>query len=462
MIDKNNLPQLILDKVPPQNIEAEKCVLGSMLIEQEVIGRVIEILDESCFYKEIHKKIFNSIISLFEKNEVADLITVTEELAKRGNSDLISGHNYVEELIDSVPTAGNVEYYAKIVKEKAVLRNLINVSSSIVHEAHNEAENVDDLLDRAQQMIFNISQKRERKGIVKIKDFIHPSVEKIETMFHQKVHTTGISTGFARIDSMTSGLQKSDLIIVAGRPGMGKTSFCFCIALNIAIKEKKPVVIFSLEMPNEQVSLRMLSMESRIEMGRLRTGKIFEQEWPKLATSAGLIADAPIYLDDSVPLTTLDIRAKMRRFLSETKEELGLIIIDYLQMMHVRARVENRQQEIAEISRSLKILAKELNVPVMVVSQLSRAPEMRSREDPRPQLSDLRESGAIEQDADIVMFIFRKSYYERDKELEKSNEADIIIAKHRNGPTGTEKLAFLDSYTKFEDIELTRTPEVPL
>jgi replicative DNA helicase len=454
MIDKN-FPPILTDKIPPQNIEAEKCVLGSMLIEQDTISKVIEIIDENSFYKEIHRKIFKAIISLFERNEAVDLITVTEELAKKENIDLIEVHNYLEELIDSVPTAANAEYYARIVKEKAVLRSLINISTQIIHDAHEEVENIDELLDKAQQMIFDISQKKETKGITKIKDYIHPTIEGIETMYHTKTKTIGLPTGFVGIDELTSGLQKSDLIIVAGRPGMGKTSFCFCIALHAAIVVKKPVIIFSLEMPNEQVSMRMLSILSRIEMGRLRTGKIYENEWPTLASSAGIIADAPIYLDDTVPLTVLDIRAKMRRFISEKKEEVGLIVIDYLQMMHTKTKAENRQQEVAEISRSLKTLAKELNVPVMVISQLSRAPEVRSRENPRPQLSDLRESGAIEQDSDLVMFIYRPGYYEKDIE---SNEAEIIIAKHRNGPTGVVKLAFIKEYTRFEN--LISTPEI--
>lgn len=439
--------RIILDKIPPQNIEAEQSVIGAMLIEQEAINKVVEILDETCFYKEVHKNIFKAIISLYEKNEAVDLITLTESLTKKGELELIGGATYIEELIDTVPIATNVEYYAKIVKEKATLRMLIDASTKIIQESYSSSEEVDILLDKAENSIFSISQHKSKKGFVSIKDFIHSSMEKIETVYHGDNKVSGLATGFEKIDEITSGFQSSDLIIVAGRPSMGKSSLCHSIAQNVAIRDKKGVAIFSLEMSTEQTVMRMLCSEARVDSYRVRAGKLFESDWPKLTIAAGLLAEAPIYIDDNSE-TILEIRAKTRRLLREVKGNISVIIIDYLQQMHARGRAENRQQEITEISRSLKVLAKELNIPIIVVSQLSRALEQR-KEDPTPKLSDLRESGAIEQDADLVMFIYKDR-----KQDEKSVEVDIKIAKHRNGPLGNIKLAFVKEYTRFENLTL--------
>lgn len=435
-----------LEKVPPQNLEAEQSVLGSMLIEREAIGKAIEVLNEGDFYKESHGKIYSAVLDLFEKNEPIDLVTIVEELRSRGKLDQIGGASYITALINSVPTAANVEYYAKIVREKSALRDLINAATHIVAQGYESTEEVDTILDQAAQHIFDISQRRVSRGFMPLKDALKDSFEAIEELYARKEHVTGIPTGLKEFDRLTAGLQPSDLIIVAGRPSMGKTSFALTVALHVGIQQKKPVAIFSLEMANAQLVQRMLCSEARVDAYKLRTGYLAESDWPRLTIAAGKLAEASIFIDDTPSISALELRAKARRLKSE--HNLGLVIVDYLQLMRGRAKIENRQQEIANISSSLKALARELHTPVMALSQLSRAPEQRS--DRRPQLADLRESGAIEQDADLVAMLIREEYYNLTPENE--GKADLIIAKQRHGPVGSFKLAFIKEYTRFEDL----------
>lgn len=434
-----------LEKVPPQNLEAEQSVLGATLIEREAIGKTIEVLRESDFYKESHREIYSAILDLFEKNEPVDLVTIAEELRSRGKLDQIGGPAYITALINSVPTAGNVEYYAKIVREKSTLRDLINAAIHIVAQGYESTEDVDVILDRAEQQLFDISQRRVSRSFVLLKDALKDSFEAIEELYARKEHVTGIPTGLKEFDIQTAGLQPSDLVIVAGRPSMGKTSFALSVALHVGIQLKIPVAIFSLEMANSQLVQRMLCSEARVDAYKLRTGYLSESDWPELTIAAGKLAEAPIFIDDTPGISALEVRAKARRLKSE--QNLGLVIIDYLQLMGGRVGIENRQQEIADVSRSLKALARELHIPVMALSQLSRAPEQRS--DRRPQLADLRESGAIEQDADLVALLLREEYYHPTPE--NKDKVDVIIAKQRHGPVGSFKLDFRKEYTRFEN-----------
>jgi len=434
-----------LEKVPPQNLEAEQSVLGATLIEREAIGKTIEVLSESDFYKESHREIYSAILDLFEKNEPVDLVTIAEELRSRGKLDQIGGPAYITALINSVPTAGNVEYYAKIVREKSTLRDLINAAIHIVAQGYESTEDVDVILDRAEQQLFDISQRRVSRSFVLLKDALKDSFEAIEELYARKEHVTGIPTGLKEFDIQTAGLQPSDLVIVAGRPSMGKTSFALSVALHVGIQLKIPVAIFSLEMANSQLVQRMLCSEARVDAYKLRTGYLSESDWPELTIAAGKLAEAPIFIDDTPGISALEVRAKARRLKSE--QNLGLVIIDYLQLMGGRVGIENRQQEIADVSRSLKALARELHIPVMALSQLSRAPEQRS--DRRPQLADLRESGAIEQDADLVALLLREEYYHPTPE--NKDKVDVIIAKQRHGPVGSFKLDFRKEYTRFEN-----------
>ena len=433
-------------KIPPQNMEAEQSVLGGILIENEAINRVTEILAPEDFYRDTHRKIFNALIDLFERNEPADLITMTNELRKKGELDAVGGASYVTSLIDSVPTAANIEYYARIVKEKAILRRLIETSTEIITQSYADRGDVESFLDEAEKAIFEISERRVKPSFFPIKEIVKESFKTIETLFKNKDLVTGVPSGFKELDRLTSGFQPSDLIIVAGRPSMGKTALCLNIAQYAAIEAKIPVAIFSLEMSKEQLVIRMLCSEAQVEGTRLRTGYLSESDWPKLTMAAGTLSDAPIFIDDTAALSILELRAKARRLKSD--HGLGMIIVDYLQLMKGRTRVESRQQEISEISRSLKALSKELNVPVIAVSQLSRKTEERTGN--RPQLSDLRESGAIEQDADVILFLFREEIYNRSEE--NKGKAEVIIGKQRNGPIGKVDLAFLDKFTTFKDL----------
>ena len=435
-------------KLPPQNIEAEQSVLGGILIENESINKVMEILTTDDFYRDAHRRIFNALISLSERDEPADLITLTNELRKLNQLDSIGGASYLTSLIDSVPTAANIEYYAKIVKEKAILRKLIQTSTEIITQGYEDRGDVEGFLDEAERAIFEISERRVKPSFYPIRDIVKESFTTIEMLFKKKELVTGVPSGFKELDRMTAGFQPSDLVIVAGRPSMGKTAFCLNAAQYAAIENKIPVAIFSLEMSKEQLVIRMLCSEARVEGTRLRTGYLSESDWPRLTIAAGTISEAPIFIDDTAALSILELRAKARRLKSE--HGLSMLIVDYLQLMKGRAKVESRQQEISEISRSLKALAKELNIPVIAVSQLSRKPE--ERRDFRPQLSDLRESGAIEQDADVILFLYRDELYNRSEDNPNRGKAEVIIGKQRNGPIGKIELAFLDKFTTFKDL----------
>jgi len=436
-------------KLPPQHIEAEQSVLGGILIENYAINKVLEILKPDDFYRESHRKIYEALIVLSERDEPADSITLTNELKNSGHLDSVGGVAYVASLIDLVPTAANIEYYAKIVKEKAILRKLIQTSTEIITQSYEDRGDVEGFLDEAERAIFDISENRVRPSFYPIKDVVKGSFKILERLYEKKELVTGVPSGFKDLDRMTAGFQPSDLIIVAGRPSMGKTAFCLNVAQYAAIEKKTPVAIFSLEMSKEQLVIRMLCSEAHVEGTKLRSGFLSESDWPRLTIAAGNLSDAPIYIDDTAALSVLELRAKARRLKTE-RGGLGMLIVDYLQLMKGRTRVESRQQEISEISRSLKALAKELNIPVIAVSQLSRKTEERTGN--RPQLSDLRESGAIEQDADLILFIYRDEVYNRSEENPNRGKAEIIIGKQRNGPIGKIELAFLDKFTTFKEL----------
>jgi replicative DNA helicase len=432
-------------KVPPQNTDAEQSVLGGILIENEALHKVVEILNFDDFYRESHRKIFRSMIALSEKNEPSDLVTLTNELKYQNLLEEIGGASYLTSLIDSVPTAANIEYYARIVKEKSILRKLIQAATEIVTQSYEDRGDVDALLDDSEQLIFGISEHRVKPSFYPIKDIIKESFKTIEKLYEKKELITGIPSGFKDLDKKTAGFQPSDLIVVAGRPGMGKTAFCLNVAQYAAIEAKIPVAIFSLEMSKEQLALRMLCSEAEVDGQKLRSGYLSESDWPKLTLAAGNLSEAPLFIDDSPAITNLEIRAKARRLKAEYG--LGLVIVDYLQLMKGR-RAERREQEISEISRSLKALAKELSLPVIAISQLSRKTE--DRPSRRPQLADLRESGAIEQDADVILFVYREELYKQD--TPNKGIAEIIIGKQRNGPTGKVDLAFVDKFTAFKPL----------
>jgi replicative DNA helicase len=444
-----NEADLSSHKLPPQNLEAEQSVLGGILIENYAINKVMEVLGADDFYRESHRKIYKALIDLSERDEPADSITLTNELRKNGHLDTVGGASYIASLIDSVPTAANIEYYVKIIKEKAILRKLIQTSTEIITQSYEDRGDVESFLDEAERAIFDISENRVRPSFYPIKDVIKDSFKILERLYEKKELVTGIPSGFKELDRMTAGFQPSDLIIVAGRPSMGKTAFCLNVAQYAAIQKKIPIAIFSLEMSKEQLGIRMLCSEAHVEGTKLRSGFLTESDWPRLTIAAGNLSDALIYIDDTAALTILELRAKARRLKTE-KGGLGMMIVDYLQLMKGRTRVESRQQEISEISRSLKALAKELNIPVIAVSQLSRKTEERTGN--RPQLSDLRESGAIEQDADLILLIYRDEVYNRSPENPNRGKAELIIGKQRNGPIGQIELAFLDKFTTFKEL----------
>lgn len=432
------------DRIPPQNLAAEQSVIGAMLIDKNAITRAVEIVDGNSFYRDAHRCIFESILNLFEKNEPVDIVTVTDELRRNGKLESVGGSVYISDLLNSVPTAANVEYYARIVEEKAVLRSLIGIGTNLVADVFDNENKADDVLEAAERTIFDIALKRVRKGFYKIDTVLKGVLDKIEQVYGKKELLTGITSGYPDLDKLTSGFQNSDFIVIAARPSVGKTALALNIAQNAAIKHKVPVAIFSLEMSKDQLGYRLLCSESEIEGTKLRSANISDSGWKRLTKAIGRISEAPIFVDDSSWLTAIDMRAKARRLKME--HNIGLVIVDYLQMMQGRRNPENRVQEISDIARSLKNLAKELDVPVIALSQLSRAVEMRQSK--KPFLSDLRESGEIEQSADLVIFIHRDDYY--DPGTEKGNIAEIIIAKHRNGPTGQIELVFRKEFTKFE------------
>jgi replicative DNA helicase len=458
-----SVASVLPDRIPPQSIESEQASLGAALISRSAVERVLEMLEREDFYLEAHRKIFDVLAYLAERDEPADVLTVPEELRRRGHLDQVGGLAYVNTLAESVPTAAHVEYYARTVSEKSTLRKLIAASSEITAMAHDEQEEVDTIVDQAERLIFAVAQRRVNQGFVPIRPVLLDAMERLETVRAQDSRLTGCPTGFTPLDQMTSGLQSGDLVIVAGRPSMGKTSLCLAMAVNASIQAETPVAIFSLEMSKEQLAHRMICSEAKVDGMRLRTGFLRthteddESDWTRLGRAIGRLGDLPIYLDDSSDISVLDMRAKCRRLKSE--HGLGMVVIDYLQLIRGHGRQENRNQEISIIARSLKNMARELGVPVVALSQLSRNVER--REDKRPMLSDLRESGSIEAEADIVMMLYRSRYYNRDGEdgatepppgQEWLEESELIIAKHRNGPVGTIRLGFLRRYARFEDL----------
>ncbi len=437
---------LSLEQIPPQNIEAEIAVLGSMLISEDAIAQTIETLAPNYFYKDVHRKIFETIVELYDSNSPVDLITLSEELKKKGILEEVGGPAYLALIANSVPSAANVQYYAKMVKEKYILRSLINVSTEIIKRCHQSAEDVDELLDSAEKSIFEIVSHRIEGRVIPIKELIKSSIATIDNLYQRKSQITGIPSGFIEFDSLTAGFQNSDLVIVAGRPSMGKSAFACSIAEHVALDEKLPVAIFSLEMSKENLVHRMLCSHARVNAHKVRSGFLSPEDWTRLTSAAGKLLEAPIFIDDTTGINVLELRAKARRL--KAHHDIKLLIVDYLQLMRSLSRAENRQQEISEISRSLKDLARELDIPVIAISQLSRATEQRQNR--RPQLSDLRESGAIEQDADVVILLFREEYYYPSEE--NKGIAEVIIAKQRNGPVGVVKLAFIKEYTRFENL----------
>ena len=441
-----------LGKIPPNDVEAEQAVIGSMLTDRDAVISAIEVLKEEDFYREDNKTIYEAILNLYNRSEPIDIITLKAELTSMGMFDKIGGLEYIVGLPEKVPTTANVEKYISIVKEKSELRRLIKAANEIIEQGYDPTENIDDIMNSAEKKIFNIMQDKDQKSYSPIKDVLIDAFTELEQLYNQKQHITGVPTGFIDLDYKTAGLHNSDLILIAARPAMGKSAFALNIATNAALKAKVPAVLFSLEMSKEQMVNRILCSEAMVDSNKVRTGKIDDDDWIKLADTMGDLSEAPIYIDDTPGISINEIRAKCRKL--KLEKNIGLVVIDYLQLVQGSSKRAqgSREQEISEISRSLKILAKEINVPVIALSQLSRAPEQRP--DHRPMLSDLRESGAIEQDADIVMFLYRDDYYNEDSE--DKGLAEVIVAKHRAGSTGTVKLVWLGNYTKFTNMERYR------
>jgi len=439
--------ELEFGKLPPHSIDAEQSVLGSMLLDREATIVALEIVRPDDFYKRAHGDIFDCIVTLFNQNEPVDLVTLTEELRKREKLEMVGGIQYITSLSSSVPVASNVKHYAVIVEEKATLRRLIRASEEIITLGYSSDIEVPELLEKAQKSIYDISQYHAKEGFVPIKEVLNTTFDNIEMLYQSDKTITGTTSGFIDIDKKLNGFHKSDLILIAARPAMGKSAFALNLAQSAAIKEGNSVAVFSLEMSKEQLMLRMLSSESMVDLNNIQTGNLNEEEWGKIARAMVPLSQAEIYFDDSPGVSVTEMRSKCRRLKMESG--LDLVLIDYLQLMQGSGKIENRQQEISAISRNLKIMAKELNCPVIALSQLSRAPELRS--DHRPILSDLRESGAIEQDADLVMFLYRDEYYHEDSE--KQNLAEVIVAKHRHGETGTVELRWSGNIQKFMDYD---------
>ncbi|MBW2010659.1 MAG: replicative DNA helicase [Deltaproteobacteria bacterium] len=437
-----------LTQLPPHNLDAEESIFSAILIDNSTLLDIIEILSPEHFYKSSHQKIFSAITDLFANNEPVDLVTLSNKLKETGQLTDIGGATYLARIIDTVPLAVNAKHYAKIIHDKASLRRLIEKANTIYNRCFEDQGNVDELIDFAESSIFEIAESKTKKSFHPIRDLVVSNIETLEERQGNKSLLTGVPSGYSYLDKMTSGFQNSDLIILAARPSMGKTAFALNIARNAAIDSNIPVAIFSLEMSKEQLSMRLLTSEARIDSARLRGGFFSKDDWVKLTGAAGALEEAPIFIDDSSDISPLEIRAKARRL--KMDKGLGLIIIDYLQLMKLRQSMERRDLEISEISRSLKGLAKELNVPVIALSQLNRMLEQRS--DKRPMLSDLRESGALEQDADVVAFIYRDEVYNKDENNPNKGKAEIILGKQRNGPVGTVSLTFVNSYTRFENM----------
>lgn len=436
------------NKTPPNNIEAETSLLSAVLLNNELLYDVADLLEPEHFYRTAHQKIFAAIRTLFGKGQVADLVTVANFLEEAGHLESVGGAAALARIVDTIPIAPNIVDYAKIVRSKAFLRSLIERATKIIAKCYADGGDVDAVMDFSQALIFEVAENRSTKNFASLQKLIHGNISVIEQLQGQQKEITGIATGYRSIDRLTAGLQDSDLIILAARPAMGKTAFALNIARNAAIEENKTVGIFSLEMSKEQLSMRLLTAEARVESSKVRGGTLTPEEWSRINTAADILHEAPIFIDDSPDVSPMDIRAKARRLSME--KGLDLLIIDYLQLMRSSTRNDRRDLEIAEISRSLKALAKELNIPILALSQLNRMLEQRG--DKRPMLSDLRESGALEQDADIVMFIYRDEVYNKKEDNPNRGKAEVILAKHRNGSTGVVHLAFLGAYTRFEDL----------
>jgi replicative DNA helicase len=434
------------NRIPPHNIDAEQSVLGAMLESKEAIANVIEIVQADDFYKPAHTEIYDTIMALYGRGEAADAITVADELGRRNALEQIGGKHYITGLLEAYPTASSAAYYARIVEEHALLRRLIDAGNKIQEIGFELPEDVAEAVDKSEELIYNVGDKRLRDNIQPVKPLLSVAMEQIETLYQRGENVTGVAAGFPDLDEITAGFQPSNMIIVAARPSMGKSAIMSDFALNAAMRQQIPVVMFSLEMSKLELVQRFLASESKVDSQRLRKGTLQEQDWTRLSSALGRLAEAPIFIDDSPNVNLMEMRAKCRRL--KAKHGLGLVLIDYLQLMQSPRKSENRQQEVSEISRNLKVLAKELDLPVICASQLNRGVEYRA--DKRPFLGDLRESGSLEQDADVVMFIYRDEVYNPDSE--RRGEAELIIAKHRNGPTGTVNLAFMNQYTKFASI----------
>ena len=433
-----------LGKVPPHDDEAEQAVIGSMMTDKDAVISAIEVLKPEDFYREDNKTIYNAIMNLYAKAEPIDIITLKDELTSLGKLEPVGGLEYLATLPDKVPTTANVEKYIKIVEEKSILRSLIKTANELIEIGYDQNEEVEILMDNAEKKIFDLMQRKSQKGYSSIRDILVDSFTELEQLYNQKQHITGVASGFIDLDNKTAGFHNSDLVLIAARPAMGKTAFALNIATYAAVSANTPVVVFSLEMSKEQCANRILCSQAMVDSEKVAKGDITDEDWSKLAIASGELSEsAGIFIDDSAGINIAEIRAKCRKL--KLEKNIGMVVIDYLQLIQGSGNTKSREQEIAEISRSLKILAKEIDVPVIALSQLSRAPE--ARPDHRPMLQDLRESGSIEQDADIVMFLYRDDYY--NPETEAKNIAEVIIAKHRAGPTGTVELLWMPSYTKF-------------
>jgi replicative DNA helicase len=441
---------VVAERPLPHNLEAERSVLGAILLHNHTFNLAAEVLDSRDFYRDAHRRIFDKMVALVERGRAIDLVTLKEELGRSGDLEEVGGPAYIAALVDGVPRSSNVEQYARIIKEKSTLRHLIVSANKILATAYAAEEDAEVILDQAEHAIFEIAEDKIRDGFVSLRDLAQSSLDKIEQLHARQELITGVPTGFTDLDEMMSGLQASDLIIIAARPSMGKTSLALNIVQHVGTKTGKTVGVFSLEMSKEQLFLRLLTSEARIDAHRLRRGFMGERDWGRLSQAIGTLSEAKIYIDDTPSIGVLEMRAKCRRL--ESERGLDLVVVDYIQLMQGRGRFENRTLELASISRALKGLAKELDVPIVVLSQLSRAPEARAGH--RPQLSDLRESGALEQDADVVLFIYREDLYLEKGQPPSENEgvAELIIGKQRNGPTGVVRLAFLREFTRFENL----------
>ncbi len=441
------------DRIPPHNLEAEESLLGAMLLSREAIGEVHEIVEQTDFYREANQKIFQTVIELYGSGEPVDAITLAELLNRKGWLTDVGGKAYIHTLVNLVPTAAHALYYAEIVSQNAILRRLINAASQITALGYSVPEDIRHVIDQAEGLIFDVSKRRIAGSLESIGSLLNETYDELERISQAKGHVTGAASGFRELDKLTGGFQPSDFIVIAGRPGMGKTSFALSIAQNVAFNQEKPVAIFSLEMSKIQLTMRMLCSEARVSSANLRESTLKDEEWRRVNSAMNRLSEAPIFINDTANISMLSIRSTARRL--DSKTPLGLIIVDYLQLMQGDSRTENRQQEVSDISRSMKLLGRELNVPILALSQLSRAVE--SRTDKRPQLSDLRESGAIEQDADLVAFIYRDEEY--DKHTDDKGIAEILVRKHRHGPTGEIRLAFIDHFAKFDNLDTRHTPD---